>query len=278
MKTLEGKVAIVTGGSRGIGKAITTQFLENGAKVMIVARSNNELMKTKMDFAKYGENAQVFPADVSSKNDVKALIRVTQQTFNTIDIVVNAAGVYGVIGAASEVDFEKWKEAFNINLFGTFNMIQEIVPVFVKAGRRKIINFSGGGDGPLPHFSAYSASKAAVVRLTETLAQEVKDNNIDVNAVAPGPVNTKFLEVALDAGETLVGKELYAKLLKQKEEGGVAPEKAAALCVFLASSDSDGLSGKLVSAVWDKWSEWSKEDIASFMEGNKLTLRRVNLE
>jgi NAD(P)-dependent dehydrogenase (short-subunit alcohol dehydrogenase family) len=277
MKKLEGKIAIVTGGSRGIGKAIVTQFLANGASVMIVARSNSELMKTKAELAKGGGNVEVFPADVSKKIDVRALIKTTMHTFGTIDVVVNAAGVYGVIGAASEVDFDKWKEAFNVNLFGTFNMIQEIVPVFEKKRRGKIINFSGGGDGPLPHFSAYSASKAAVVRLTETLAQEVKDSNIDVNAVAPGPVNTKFLEVALDAGEALVGKELYAKLVKQKEEGGVAPEKAAALCVFLASNDSDGLSGKLVSAVWDKWSAWTKDDIARMMEGNKLTLRRVNL-
>jgi NAD(P)-dependent dehydrogenase (short-subunit alcohol dehydrogenase family) len=191
--------------------------------------------------------------------------------------------VYGAIGELASVDAEEWKRTFDINLFGVFNVIQEVLPAFAAStassgsARKKIINFSGGGDGPLPNFSAYSTSKVAIVRLTETLAKEFAERNIDVNAVAPGSVNTKILQDALAAGEASVGKEMYAKFLKQKEEGGVGPEKAAALCIFLASDDSNGLSGKLISAVWDKYDEWSKDDIARLMQSDTLTLRRVNV-
>lgn len=274
---LKGKIAIITGGSRGIGKAVAKAFLENGASVMLSARSKEELEATRTELTRGGRNVEIFPADVSKKTDVKALVKKTLDTFGAVDILVNAAGTYGAIGPVASVDLEKWKEAFTINLFGTVDVIQEALPVFVKAGRGKIINFSGGGDGPFPHFTSYSSSKVAVVRFTESLAKEVKENNIDVNAVAPGAVNTKILEDGLKAGEKLVGKETYERFLKQKKEGGVSPEKAAALCVFLASGDSDGLSGKLVSAVWDKWNEWSKDDIKRLMASDLLTLRRVNL-
>jgi 3-oxoacyl-[acyl-carrier protein] reductase len=276
MKKLEGKIAIITGGSRGIGKAVAKAFLANGASVMISARSKDELAQAKAELAKIGGGVEYFAADVSKKADVKALFKKTVEIFGAVNVVVNAAGVYGAIGAADVVDFEKWKATFDINLFGTFNMIQEAIPELAKGGKGKIINFSGGGDGPLPYFSAYSASKVAIVRLTETLAEELKERKIDINAVAPGPVNTKILEDGLAAGEKLIGKEAYAKLLKQKGEGGVPPEKAAALCVFLASGDSDGLSGKLLSAVWDKWETWGKDDIAKFMKEKTLALRRVN--
>lgn len=273
---LNGKTVLITGGSRGIGKAIAELFLRNGARVIISARSRDELTGAKTELEKGGGNVEFFPADVSKKSDVKALVKKTLDLFGAVDVLVNAAGAYGAIGAVAGVDFEKWKETFEVNLFGTFNVIQETLPIFMKKHHGKIINFSGGGDGPLPHFSAYNAAKAAVVRFTETLAEEIKEYGITVNAVAPGPVNTKILEDALNAGETLVGKEMYAKLQKQKKEGGVSPQKAAELCLFLASDDSNGLSGKLLSAVWDDWKTWDAAKIKDIMSSNKFTLRRVS--
>ena len=274
-KKLEGKKILITGGSRGIGKAIAELFVANGAALMLSARSLDELVKTKDELAKKGGRVEICPADVSKKEDAKRLIEKTLETFGDIDVLVNAAGIYGAIGPSMEVDFEAWKKAFEINLFGTFNVIQETAPIFIKKKEGKIINFSGGGDGPLPSFSAYNASKIALVRLTETLAEELKEYGIALNAIAPGPVNTKFLDDALKAGEGLVGKERYAKLIKQKEEGGVSPEKAAELCLFLASRDSDGLSGKLLSAVWDDWKSWDAAKIKEIMSSNKFTMRRT---
>jgi NAD(P)-dependent dehydrogenase (short-subunit alcohol dehydrogenase family) len=121
-------------------------------------------------------------------------------------------------------------------------------------GGGKIINLSGGGaTSPLPSISAYAASKAAVVRFTETLAEELRPHRIDVNAMAPGPLNTRMLDEMLEAGPEAVGAAAHAKALKQKESGGAPIGNGAELCVFLASAESDGITGKLISAVWDPW-------------------------
>ena len=118
----------------------------------------------------------------------------------------------------------------------------------------KIVNLSGGGaTAPLPRISAYAAGKAAVVRLTETLAHELADARVDVNAIAPGPLNTRLLQEVLAAGPERVGKDFYERSLKQKADGGAPLEKGAALAVYLASAQSDGISGRLFSALWDDW-------------------------
>jgi NAD(P)-dependent dehydrogenase (short-subunit alcohol dehydrogenase family) len=142
-------------------------------------------------------------------------------------------------------------------------------------GRGKIINLSGGGaTNPLPRLSAYAAGKAAVVRLTETLAEELRDFSIAVNAIAPGALNTRLLDEVLQAGPELVGGEFYERALKQRETGGAPLEKGVALCVYLASSDSDGITGKLISALWDPWEKLGhfRSELA---DSDIYTLRRI---
>ena len=263
----------MTGGSRGIGKAIAAAFLREGAKVMLAARSPEELASAKRDLGSNGVCTCV--TDVSKEAEVKALVTTAIKEMGGVDVLVNAAGIFGPIGPFEDIDFDAWKTTFDVNVFGMFNMIQAVAPLMRKKKYGKIINLGGGGDGPLPRFSAYSASKGAVARLTETVAAELKDAHVDVNAVAPGPVNTKFLDDALAAGERAVGREQYKKLLKQKEEGGTPPELAAELCVFLASSASDGLTGKIVSAKWDDWKNWDRKKIEAIMNKDIYTLRRV---
>jgi len=273
---LKDKTALITGGSRGIGKAVATAFLREGARVMLASRSVEELKGAQAEFEKtYGKGRVLtFLADVSKEADVKKLVSETAKAFGKIDILVNAAGIYGPIGPSEQVDFEKWKNTFEVNVFGTFKVLQEVLPYMMKAKKGKVVNFSGGGDGPFPRFSAYNSSKVAVVRLSETLAAEMRGYAIDINAIAPGPVNTAFLDEALAAGEAAVGKERYQALLKQKADGGVPPEKTAELCVFLASAASDGLSGKFLSVVWDDWKKWDKKEIEKIMAGERFALRR----
>ena len=271
---LEGKIALITGGSRGIGLAVARSFLKEGAKVMLSARSKDELEKTQSDLKKNFPAPVIFPADVSIYTSVKSLVQETKKAFGKIDILVNAAGIYGPIGPTFEIDVDLWRKTYEINVFGTFHMIREILPLMIKNRSGKIINFSGGGDGPLPNFSAYNSSKVAIVRLTETVATEVMDFGIDINCIAPGPVNTNFLEEALKAGEEKVGKSRYQEFLKQKAEGGVAPEKSAALSTFLASSVSNRLTGKFLSAVWDDWRKWDKKTIKEISKTDLYTLRR----
>jgi 3-oxoacyl-[acyl-carrier protein] reductase len=139
----------------------------------------------------------------------------------------------------------------------------------------KIIVLSGGGaTQPMPGFSAYAASKAAVVRLTETLADELRDDHIDVNAIAPGALNTRLLDEVLAAGPDKVGQAFYDRSVKQKAEGGTSLEKGAALCAFLLSPESDGVTGRLLSAVWDPWADLParRDELA---KSDIYTLRRI---
>ncbi len=273
---LKGKNALITGGGRGISKSVASLYLKEGAKVLIASRSEEELKNTTEEFSKeYPGRIFYFLVDVSNPAEVKSLAQFAITTLDSIDVVVNGAGIYGPIGLSHEVDLNHWQKTYEINVFGTFYIFHEVVPQMIKQGHGKIINFSGGGDGPLPRFSAYSSSKAAIVRLTETLAEEVKERGIEVNCIAPGPVNTHFLDEALAAGIEKLGPEKYQSLLKQKEDGGVPPEKAADLCLFLASEKSNGLSGRFLSAVWDNYWDWDGKKIKEIMSSNTFTYRRV---
>jgi 3-oxoacyl-[acyl-carrier protein] reductase len=156
---------------------------------------------------------------------------------------------------------------------GTVYPCRALVPHFLANKYGKIINLSGGGaTNPLPNISAYAASKAAVVRFTETLAGEV-GAGIDVNAVAPGALATQMMDSAIDAGPDKVGKAFHERMLKLKAEGGTPLIKGAQLCAYLASSESDGVTGKLLSAVWDPWNALSahRDDL----KGDIYTLRRI---
>jgi 3-oxoacyl-[acyl-carrier protein] reductase len=154
-------------------------------------------------------------------------------------------------------------------------MCKWILPHMKKNNAGKIINLSGGGaTAPLPRISAYATSKAAVVRLTETLAEECKEYSIEINAVAPGALNTRLLDEVLEAGPDRVGRTFYEKALKQKSDGGTPLDLGASLCVYLASSESNGITGKLISAPWDPW-----QNLAHYREDLKnsdiYTLRRI---
>jgi 3-oxoacyl-[acyl-carrier protein] reductase len=142
-------------------------------------------------------------------------------------------------------------------------------------GYGKIINLSGGGaTAPLPRLSAYAASKAAIVRFTETLALEVKDARIDVNAVAPGALNTRMMDQLIAAGPAKVGAAFFERMRKVADEGGTPLAKGAALCTYLASGDSDGVTGRLLSAVWDPWPTLQSR-VADLDATDIYTLRRI---
>lgn len=272
---LRNKVSIITGGGRGIGRAIAVAYAKEGSQLVLISRTVSELEATKREIESFLDlGVEILPGDVSQFKQVEELVNFTLAKFSTIDVLVNCAGVQGPIGLALDNDAEKWLRAVHINLYGTFLCTRAVLPTMMKNQKGKIINFSGGGAvSPHPRFSAYSASKAAVVRLTETLAEEVKDYNIDINAIAPGAVNTRMLDEVLEAGE-VAGKDFIAKAIKQKEEGGTPPERAAELALFLASSKSDGLTGRLVSAVWDNWRK-IPQHWGEIMTSDIYTLRRI---
>lgn len=273
---LKDRIAIITGGGRGIGRAIALEFAKKGANLTLVSRTFSEVDQVAKIAKKYDVNVVPIKGDVSNEKTAENVIKQTIDLYSKIDILVNCAGVLGPVGRFDTNNWERWKFTINVNLFGSLLFIKKVVPYMIEKKYGKIINFSGGGStGPLPNFSAYSASKVAVVRLTETLAQEYKEFNIDINAIAPGAVDTKMLDEILHAGET-AGKEYYQKTLEQKKKGGTPLDVPAQLAVYLASSASDGLTGKLISAPWDKWKEFKPEQNKSTSASPLYTLRRVD--
>jgi NAD(P)-dependent dehydrogenase (short-subunit alcohol dehydrogenase family) len=273
---LSNRVAVITGANRGLGEAIARAFANEGAGLVLAARDSELLQQVAESLPHAPEQKVVWTAaDVSKVTEIEALRDFAIDTFGRVDILVNNAGVYGPIGPFEEVDWKEWCDAIDINLFGTVAMSRAIVPIMKRQGYGKIINLSGGGaTAPLPRFTAYAASKAAVVRFTETIAEELAASHIDVNVIAPGALNTRLLDQILKAGPELAGKDFYERSLKQLEEGGASLEVAAELALFLASAESDGISGRLISAVWDDWRNFpaSRERIQS---SDVFTLRRI---
>ena len=275
---LQNLVTIVTGASQGLGRAIAEEFVKEGAHVAICARDRTLLETVRSDLegrATSGQHVLACAGDVSSPEQMDELFRRTEQEIGLVDVLVNNAGVYGPKGPSESVDLDEWSRALEINLLGTFIPTRFAIAQMKKKGSGKIVNLSGGGaTNPLPRLSAYAASKAAVVRLTETLAEELREFSIAINVIAPGALNTRLLDEVLQAGPELVGAGFFEKALRQRETGGAPFEKGVALCVYLASPDSDGITGKLISALWDPWEKL--HDFRAVLEGSDIyTLRRI---
>jgi len=254
---LAGLNALITGGSQGLGRVIAETFVCEGASVMLCARDAALLENARAELAALAQSGQKVLAracDVSSEQQVNDLAAHAIAEFGAVHVLVNNAGVYGPLGPTESVPLDEWRRAIEINLLGVLLPCRAFIPHFKAAGRGKIIIISGGGaTNPLPNISSYAASKAAVVRLMETLSEELKAHRIDVNAVAPGALKTRMMQEVLDAGPEKVGAAFYAKNVKWTEDGATPPALAANLCAYLASSESDGVTGRLISAQWDPW-------------------------
>jgi len=276
--SLAGRAALITGANQGLGQAIARAFVSTGANVMLCARDDDKLSKVKVELSglcKTGQKVEIMHADVSNRRDVDRLVSAALAIFPQIHILVNNAGVYGPKGPIEDVDWDEWAQAIEINLLGSVLVVKALLPHFRTHHYGKIIQLSGGGaTAPLPFISAYAASKAGVVRFMETLADEVGAEGIDVNSIAPGALNTRLLDEVLEAGPEKVGRSFYERSLKQKAEGGVPFERGAELAVFLASSASDGLTGKLISAVWDPWESFP-DHMDDLKKSDIYTLRRI---
>ena len=275
---LVGRSAIITGANQGLGFAIARAYIEQGASILMCAR-DEERLKSAFDelkpLARSGQAVEKIRADVSDPKDVETLIEFALEKFSQIHILVNNAGVYGPKGKIEDVDWDEWVQAIRINLFGSVLVARSVLPHFRQHHYGKIIQHSGGGaTNPLPFISAYAASKAGIVRFMETLAEETREDHIDINSIAPGALNTRLLDEVLKAGPEKVGHAFYDRALKQKDGGSASLEKGAELAVFLGSPASDGITGKLISAVWDPWRNFPdhQQDLA---KSDIYTIRRI---
>ena len=277
MRVLENKNAIITGGARGVGRATTERFITDGARVLICSRTIEELKKTSKEIDPSGKSLSFIEVDVSNYEECQKLFAYSKKIFKTLDILVNNAGIYGPIGLLETNPPKDWLKTIEINLMGTVYCTQLALEQMKNQKHGKIINLAGAGVGgkkPLSRFSAYYTSKAAVAAFTEVIASEVMENNIQVNCISPGAVNTYFTDYLIAQGPEKAG-QMYEQALKQKETGGDSPELGANLASFLASDQSNNVTGKTLSAKWDKISDLKN---LSPKDSNKYTLRRIDEE
>jgi NAD(P)-dependent dehydrogenase (short-subunit alcohol dehydrogenase family) len=273
---LAGKKVVITGASQGLGHATAVVFAREGADLLLCARNATQV-ETASQQISAGASGRVLaePADVSLESDVRRLVDLASEQLGGVDVLICNAGVYGPKGSIDDLNWTDWVQAININLLGTVLCCRLFLPLLRKSSRGKIILISGGGaTKPLPFLSAYAASKAAVVRFGETLAEELRSTEIDVNSVAPGPLNTRMLQEIIDAGPEKVGQEFYDASLKQRDSGGTPLEKGARLCLYLANDESNGITGKLISAVWDPWPQF-RDYRGDLTNTDVFTLRRI---
>jgi len=274
---LNGRKAIVTGANRGFGLEIARRFIIAGADLALGARDADLLEQEAATLARLAPGRQIISRhlDVISPADCESFVKWAINELGYVDVLVNNAGLYGPMGNIETNDWEKWVEAVHINLMGSVLLARAVLGHMKERRRGCIIQVSGGGaTNPLPGLSAYAASKAAVVRFAETLALEVKDFGVSVNSIAPGALNTRLLDEVLAAGPDKVGRQFYERSLAQKRDGGVPLSKGAELAVFLASDTARGITGRLISAVWDHWQEWPNH-LDTLAESDLYTLRRI---
>jgi NAD(P)-dependent dehydrogenase (short-subunit alcohol dehydrogenase family) len=276
--SLAGRAAIITGASQGLGLAIARAYVQAGASVLLCARDEAILERARVEVAALAGPGQIVhaqPADVSRETDALQLVDAAIARFERVHVLVNNAGVYGPMGPIEDVDWTAWARAMEINVSGSVLPTRAILPHFKQHRYGKIVQLSGGGaTAPLPRITAYAASKAAIVRFAESLAIDVKPFGIDVNSIAPGALNTRLMDELMSAGPDKVGPEFYTRMKKIAEEGGTPLETGAALAVYLGAADSDGITGRIISAVWDPW-ETLQAHRAELDPSDIYTLRRI---
>jgi NAD(P)-dependent dehydrogenase (short-subunit alcohol dehydrogenase family) len=250
---LEGKVAVITGGGRGIGRAIALKFAVQGAAVAVAARSASEVEEVAAAIRQSAGRAAAIAADVSREADCEKIVRETRRAFGSIHILVNNAGIYGPVQPVERVDPREWDRVIAVNLRGPFLLARLILPEMYERGAGSILNIvSIAAKAAFPLNSAYAASKAGLIGLTHTLAAEAARKGVRVNALSPGPVpETKM---SLELGRNLAKHfqadrdDLFAKMLEGILQGRPqTADEIASAALFLISDQASAITGQTLN-------------------------------
>jgi 3-oxoacyl-[acyl-carrier protein] reductase len=249
---LEGKVAIVTGGSQGIGAAIAKRYAAEGAKVAVVNHAHSDRAAAVVDaIGAAGGTAAAFTADLSRVAEIEPMVAAVAERLGPADILVNNAGLF-LPRPLEETDESTWDRMMNLNLKGAFFAAKAVVPAMKERGRGKIINISSiAGIGGFPNSTAYCASKGGLNLMTKAMCMELARFGINVNGIAPG-------NIATEMNEALRADEAHCEAMRRRTPTGAAFLETGDLvgcAVFLASADSDQVHGQTI-AVDGGWTAW----------------------
>jgi len=269
-------VAIITGGSRGLGAVLVRRFWQAGFSLAIVARNASDIRRVLSDLpVRDGQFATEYACDLADARQVEALVDVLCEKLPRLDVLVNNAAIHGAIGPFISNDLDEWRNAIQVNLIAPVTLCHGLATIIAESGGGSIINLSGGGStSPRANFSAYATAKTGLVRFSETLAEELRLAQVRVNCIAPGAMQTDMLKEVLAIGEGAAGGREFALANKVFVEGGASTERVADLALFLATDVSKGISGKLISAVWDDWENWPLH-LEELTSTDVYTLRRL---
>lgn len=242
--SLQDKVAIITGASRGIGQAIAEGFAEFGAKVVLASRKAEALEEVRKKIAASGGEALVVPTHMGDLEGIGRLVEKTLESYGTVDILVNNAATNPIFCPTTEVENAAWDKIMDVNVKGAFFLTQQVGKVMLEKGSGSVINISSEASfSPTPFLGVYSISKAAVNMLTKVFAQEWGSKGVRVNCIAPGLVKTHFSE-ALWGNEAILNAALASIPLGRIAE----PEEMVGLAIFLASEASSYVTGQVFLA------------------------------
>ena len=268
----------ISGATSGLGLEVAEHFVKSGWSVLFCARNHEDVIDTenKLRILPSGNQTIIgFTNDVSNYETTRQMVESLLESNVNIDVLICNAGVIGPINKFLESDLQVWREAFDINLHGTINLIISVLPSMVERRVGRVVHISGGGaTSPLSGMSSYAASKAAAVRFIETLSLEYREAGIFFNSIAPGMLKTKLLYQMLDAGREKIGDTLFKKSSGRADASSDSTEKVLRLLDFLTSDESSGITGRLISAEWDNWMEWPKH-LNELENSDLFTIRRI---
>ena len=250
---------MITGAGRGIGKRLAIGFAKAGMRVGLLGRSQGELDVTKLEIEHAGGSAHRFRADVRDFEQLSTGVDRMTDICGDVQVLVANAAVLGPIGPFVEHRPRDWKEIFETNVIGVMNACRIVLPQMIQKRSGKIIVIAdGSSSNPRPNFAPYSASKAAVVRFVESVAEEVRDHNVQINCFSPGGAYTSMTDEILEADERAGSREIE-EAEQIRLTGGVSADKQIQIALFLASERSNHLTGKLID-VTDDWKKLEREN------------------
>jgi 3-oxoacyl-[acyl-carrier protein] reductase len=265
------KNVLITGAGRGLGKRLALGFARMGARIVLVSRSKAELDLAHIEIEQAGGNALRVKADVSEAEQMMVAVERAHIAFQTpVDVLICAAGIHGPVQSFLNSPLTAWTRAIYVNLLGVVHACKAVLPHMVKRRAGKIIVLTCDADRP-PHtnLSAYTVSKTALVRLVESIAGEVADDNVQINCLDPGRAYTTLTDELIEAEDRLE-PSVIAEAREVRRTGGASAELQLQQAMFLASEQSNHITGKLIHITDD----WQKLRNAT-LRADALTLRRV---